>query len=182
MSLKSSKKNDTPGADRLVSLGRLVKTHGLGGELRLRPCAFPCPTLKQGLMVQLQDRGRQATPARIATLRPRPPFLLVAFAGVVSREQAQALCGHTLAVHERQLPPLQDNEFYYYQVLGLAVLTTAGQHIGTVRQVFFSGGHDVWVVRRGRKEYLIPVIQAIVRSIDIPGRHAVIAPVDGLLN
>lgn len=176
------KNNDPPGTDRLISLGRLVKTHGLGGELRLRPYAFPCPTLTPGLTVQLQDRGGHTTPARVTRLRPRPPFLLVAFAGVDSREQAAALCGHTLAVHEHQLPPLQDNEFYYYQVLGLAVLTTAGHQLGTVRHVFFSGGHDVWVVRQGRKEYMIPVTRNIVRSIDLAGRQAVIEPVDGLLN
>jgi 16S rRNA processing protein RimM len=180
--LKSSKKNDTSGTDRLVSLGRLVRTHGVGGEVRLRPYAFPCPTLKTGLVVQLQDRAGQQTPARITKLRPRPPFLLVAFEGVVSREQAQALCGRTVAVGEHQLPPLQDNEFYYYQVIGLTVLTTAGQEIGTVREVFFSGGHDVWVVRQGEKEYMIPITQEIVRSMDIPGRQAVIEPLDGLLD
>ena len=182
LSLKSSKKNDTPGTDRLVSLGRLVKTHGVGGELRLRPYAFPCPTLKKDLVVQLQDRAGRLTPARITKLRPRPPFLLVAFEGVVSREQAQLLCDRTVAVGEHQLPPLQDNEFYYYQVIGLTVLTTAGQEIGTVREVFFSGGHDVWVVRQGKKEYMIPITQEIVRSLDIPGRQAVIEPLDGLLD
>ena len=182
LSLKSSKKNDTPGADCLVPLGRLVKTHGVGGELRLRPYAFPCPTLTTGLVVQLQDRAGQLIPARITRLRPRPPFLLVAFEGVVSREQAQALRDRTVAVGEHQLPPLQDNEFYYYRVVGLTVLTTAGQELGTLREVFFSGGHDVWVVRQGKKEYMIPVTQEVVRSIDIPGRQAVIEPLDGLLD
>ncbi len=182
LSLKSSKKNDSLGRDCLVSLGRLVKTHGVGGELRLRPYASPCPTLKKGLIVQLQDHAGQLTPARITKLRPHPPLLLIGFEGIVSREQAQSLCGHIVTVREHQLPPLRDNEFYYYQTVGLTVLTTAGQEIGTVREIFFSGGHDVWVVRQGKKEYLIPITQEIVRSIDIPGRQSVIEPLEGLLD
>jgi 16S rRNA processing protein RimM len=85
-------------------------------------------------------------------------------------------------VEESILPPVQEGEFYYYQVIGLHVRTTAGRDIGVISRVFFSGGHDIWVVQQGEKEYLIPVTEEIVRVIDIPGGHAVIEPLDGLLD
>lgn len=122
----------------------------------------------------------------IEKVRPRQPFLLVAFQGITSLEQASALRDKIVAVEESILPPLQDGEFYYYQVIGLSVLTTTGQELGTIRQVFFSGGHDVghdvWVVRDHNKEYLIPAVDDIVQSIDIPKQQAVIDPPDGLLD
>lgn len=102
--------------------------------------------------------------------------------GISSRDQAHALRDMIVAVEEHELPPLQDGEFYYYQVIGLSVLTTDGEEIGTIKQVFFSGGHDVWVVQKGKREYMIPATAAIVRWIDIPGKCAVIEPVDGLLD
>jgi 16S rRNA processing protein RimM len=107
--------------------------------------------------------------------------VLVKFQGVDSLPQAQALREALVTVEEGWLAPLREGEFYYYQVIGLTVRTPTGEHLGTIDQVFFSGGHDVWVVRRGKEEYLIPVIEEVVRSIDIPAGQAIIEPIVGLL-
>src|SRR5713101_2937471 len=56
LSSKSLKRNEGSGAAQRVPLGRLVNTHGVRGELRLLPYAFPCPTLQKGLTVVLQDK------------------------------------------------------------------------------------------------------------------------------
>jgi 16S rRNA processing protein RimM len=181
LSSKSSKKNETPSSARLIALGRLVNTHGVRGEMRLLPHAFPCPTLRKGLVVSLQGKTGPACQYILESVRSHAPFILVKFQGVNSLDQARALRDAVIAVEKDLLPPLQEGEFYYYQVIGLNVLTTAGEPVGTVAEVFFSGGHDVWVVRQGKKEYLIPVTDEIVRAIDIPGGQAVIEPMPGLL-
>ena len=180
--MKSLKRNEASSLPRLVPLGCLVNTHGVHGEVKLLPYAFPCPTLRKGLFVYLQSENGTVTTALVEKVRPHQPFLLVAFQGVDSLDQATALRGKRVAVEESFLPPLQDGEFYYYQVIGLAVLTTAGQVLGTIRHVFFSGGHDVWVVQKDAEEYLIPAVDDIVLSIDIPNRQAVIDPPEGLLD
>ena len=181
LSSKSSKKNNQQHQAPLVPLGRLVNTHGVRGELRLLPHAFPCPTLHPGLTVFLQNARGELHTHRVAGVRPRAPFVLIKLAGVDSLDHAATLREMTVAVEEPVLPPLKEGEFYYYQVVGLTVLTTTGTEIGEIVQVFFSGGHDIWVVRQGKKEYLIPVTEEIVRSIDIPGRRAIIDPLEGLL-
>ena len=181
LSSKSSKKNNQHHQAPLISLGRLVNTHGVRGELRLLPHAFPCLTLQPGLTVFLQDAQEQLYTHRVDGVRRRAPFVIVKLTGVDSIEHAETLRDMTVAVEETILPPLEDGEFYYYQVIGLTVRTTTGTDIGEIVKVFFSGGHDIWVVRQGEKEYLIPVIEDIVRSIDIPGRQAIIDPLEGLL-
>jgi 16S rRNA processing protein RimM len=118
----------------------------------------------------------------VENVRRRSPFLLIKFQEVSSRDQAQELRNAELAVEAQQLSPTKEGEFYYYQVIGLNVLTRAGESIGRIAQAFFSGGHDIWVVRQGHKEYLIPVTDEIVRSIDIPGGCVVIEPMAGLLD
>lgn len=188
-----------------MALGRLVNTHGVRGELRFLPYAFPCPTLRKGLVVQLQnppnpqnsrapnDTKGEYQPDRSAVVekvRLHKPFVLVMLEGISSREQAHALRDMIVAVEEHELPPLEDGEFYYYQLIGFTVLTTSGEELGTIEQVFFSGGqhrghdvgHDVWVVHKGKQEYLIPATEEIVRCIDIPHKQAVIEPLDGLLD
>ncbi len=124
--------------------------------------------------------------AVVEKVRLHKPFVLITLEGISSREQAHALRNMTVAVEEHELPPLEDGEFYYYQVIGLTVLTTSGEEIGTIAEVFFPGGHgvghDVWVVQKGKQEYLIPATEEIVRRIDIPNQQAVIEPLDGLLD
>lgn len=179
---KSSKKSDQPDPARLIPLGRVVNTHGVRGEIRLLPYAFPCQTLSKGQTVFLWEKEGRAAPYLIVSLRPHRPFVLLKLETVDSLELAEALRERVLAIEESLLPPLREGEFYYYQVIGLGVRTTSGEAIGTIAQVFFSGGHDVWVVRQGEREYLIPVTEEIVRVIDILGGHAVIEPIDGLLD
>lgn len=181
LSSKSSKRSDSPYPDRLIPLGRVVNTHGVRGEIRFLPHAFPCQTLIKGLTVFLQEKDGQPCPYTITSLRVHRPFLLLKLAGIDSYEAADALREHVLAVDESLLPPLQDGEFYYYQVIGLHVRTTTNQDLGVITQVFFSGGHDIWVVQQGEKEYLIPVTEEIVQTIDIAGGQAVIEPLPGLL-
>ena len=166
---------------RRIPLGRVVATHGVRGEVRLLPYAFPCPTLRQGLTVWVQDKAGRSDPYEIINVRPQAPGLLLKLQGIQFLEQAQAQREAIVSVEETQLAPLRDGEFYYYQVSGLKVRTLAGDEIGTIVQSFFSGGHDVWVVRQGQKEYLIPVTEEIVRSIDIAGGQAIIEPTAGLL-
>jgi 16S rRNA processing protein RimM len=181
LSSKSSKRSETESETQVVALGRLVNTHGIRGEMRFFPYAFPCPTLQAGVTVFLQGKDGGVRSLTIESVRPHVRFLLVRFQGVTSLEQARELRDMTVAVEEQALPPLHDGEFYYYQVEGLPVFTHSGELIGSIAQVFFAGGHDIWVVRRGKKEYMIPVTEEIVRSIDIPGRRIVIEPLEGLL-
>lgn len=181
LSSKSSKKNDQQHLAPLIPLGRLVNTHGVRGELRLLPHSFPCRTLHPGLTVFLQDEHGQSYVHRIERARPRAPFVLVKLAGVDSIDHAQTLRELTVAIEETSLPSLEAGEFYYYQVVGLTVRTTAGMDVGKISHVFFSGGHDIWVVQHGEKEYLIPVTEEIVRSIDIPGGRVIIEPLEGML-
>lgn len=179
---KSLKKNKIPDGPRFVALGRLGRTHGMHGELRFFPYAFPCPTLQEGCIVFLQGTEGDIRSLTVGSVRRHAPFLLVRFQEVVSLEQARELRNAVVSIEERWVPPAHEGEFYYYQVIGLNVLTTDGESIGQIVKVFFSGGHDVWVVHQDKKEHLIPVTEEIVRSIDIPRGCVIIEPMEGLLN
>jgi len=160
----------------------VVNTHGVRGEIRLLPYASPCLTLSKGLTVFLSEKDGETLPYTISSLRSHRSFVLLKLETIDSLELAESLREKVLSVEESVLPPVQEGEFYYYQVIGLPVHTTAGHDVGVVAQVFFSGGHDIWVVQKGEKEYLIPVTEEIVRVIDIPGGQIVIEPIEGLLD
>ena len=191
MSSKSSKKNESGGeaeTGRLIELGRVVGAHGLRGEVRVTPHATPCPTLRIGLHVRLSlpdlaTRTLEIVNVRtVQKARQHTPRLLLAFAGIDSRGEAESLRGATLLVDEAALPKLGAGEFYHYRLIGFAVETVTSERVGDIQEVLTTPAHDVLVVGNGSVEHLVPVVEDVVRAIDLPRRLVVIDPPPGLLD
>ncbi len=179
---------------RLIPLGEIVGTHGVGGLLRLHPYSTVPAALAAVRTVFLSPRQRPsavrppdapADPApRALTLlsaRPHGRVHLLRFEGVDRIEDAEPLVGTVLSVAETDLPPPGPHEFYAYKLEGLEVVTEGGDRLGTVESLFPTGSNDVLVVRDGAREHLIPVIADVIRTIDFDAGRVVITPIAGLL-
>jgi 16S rRNA processing protein RimM len=164
----------------LLAFGRIVGVHGLRGALRVRPDNPESnPQLLERLFVD-----REGTPIehRVrSSARAGRGSLKLELEGIDTIEQAQALRGVDLYLAIDDLPPAADNEFYYFQVVGLRVETTDGRSLGIIDEIFFNGANDVWVVKGGPGEVLIPVIEDVVRRIDLEGGRVIIEAIPGLL-
>src|SRR6266446_5982221 len=79
-------------------------------------------------------------------------------------------------------PAAKSGEFYYYEAIGCEAFLTDGSRIGTIEEIFSNGAHDVWVVRDGEREFLIPVIEDVVKAMDFAARRVTIEPIPGLLD
>lgn len=164
-----------------LPLGEIVAAHGLRGLVRVRCYNPESELVRPGLEVALARRGERR-PARVERASWHGRMLLVAFAGVSSRERAQALVGSRVEVATADLPAPGPDEFYYHEVVGFTVETVGGERVGSIRATFPTGGNHVWVVVDGRRERLVPVIADVVRSIDRSRRRVVIDPLPGLLD
>ena len=85
-------------------------------------------------------------------------------------------------IAEETLPPLQKNEFYHRQIIGLIVVTPEGKKIGQIAEIIETGSNDVYVVKGQGKEYLIPAIKDVISCIDLSSGTVIIAPMRGLLD
>jgi len=121
------------------------------------------------------------TPIRLERVKPHKKQLLVHFAGVDSINQAEKWIGAVVCVAETHLPPLGENEYYYYQVVGMEVFDTKGARIGTIARLWPTAGGDLYVVEDGEKEYLVPVVKEIIAKIDFDAGRVIIDPPEGLL-
>ena len=178
---------------RLVPLGEIVGTHGVGGLLRLHPYSPLPAALGAARTVFLSPRQhpRAGSPQGEPNVAPRPQTLvsarphgrvhLLRFEGIDRIEDAEALVGTVLSVPETDLPPPGPHEVYAYKLEGLEVVTEGGDRLGTVESLFPTGSNDVLVVRDGAREHLIPVIADVIRTIDLDGGRVVITPIAGLL-
>ncbi len=83
------------------------------------------------------------------------------------RDQAQLLMGCEIGIRREQLPALAPDEFYWNDLIGLRVINTGGEDLGTVEQMLETGANDVLVVR-GERERLIPfVMKQVVVEVDL---------------
>jgi 16S rRNA processing protein RimM len=87
--------------------------------------------------------------------------------GVKTRDEARALFGQYLFVPESEAVRLPEGEYFVHQIIGLNVVTTGGEALGTVRDVMETGSNDVYVVRARGKEILLPAIKDVVKRVDL---------------
>lgn len=172
---------DVPAAAN-VPVARVVGAHGLRGQLRVRPFHMPSPSLAPGCPLFIEG----PTVSHHATIVSSAPhgrgLMLLAVTGIADRTAAEACRGATLHVAAADLPPLEPDEFYHHEVVGFTVQTLDGLSLGVVDSTLATGLNDVWIVRSGSgREYLIPVIADVVRTIDRAARRIVIEPLPGLL-
>jgi 16S rRNA processing protein RimM len=187
--MKQDTHTSSPG--RLVALGEIVGTHGIRGLLRFHPYDRSAELPPTGRPVYLTatrpaPQGPvDASASRSIILddaRPHGTVALLSVRGIDSIEAATPLVGHALALPEAELPAPNANEFYVYQLEGLAVVTETGEPVGHVERSFSNGANEVLVVQDGGREHLIPLIADVVRTVDLPGRRIVIDPIPGLLD
>ncbi|HEX3592344.1 MAG TPA: ribosome maturation factor RimM [Pseudonocardiaceae bacterium] len=169
----------------LRMVGRIVKPHGIRGELVIDSSTDSVEqrfAVGSVLFVTARD-GSVVRTLTVTAARPHTGRLLVCFEGVDGRDAAEALRGVVLSANATELPPIDDpDEFYDHQLEGLAVLTVAGAAVGTVREVVHGAGSDLLVVdREGGGEALIPFVHQIVPEVDVPGGRIVLDPPPGLL-
>lgn len=149
---------------RFLVIGRVIKPHGVRGELRVE------------IITDLPERftwletvyvGEEALePIGVESVRFHKSFALVKLAGYDTRETAAALRAELLLVPEDEGIPLEEDEYYLYQLEGLAVYTDEGEHLGELVEVLETKANNVFIVQGSRGEVLLPDIDEVVLDID----------------
>jgi 16S rRNA processing protein RimM len=164
------------GENRIV-IGRVSRPHGTQGEIRIE--YFNPDDLQffsRYQMIFLQGDKGSPQPYRPIAVRPHKKFILALLEGIQSRAEAEQLRGKVVLVDAAELPPLDADEYYWHDILGMRVVTEDGGNVGTITEIFPTRSNDVYVVREGEREVLIPAIKEVVVSIDTKARTMVIRP------
>ena len=165
----------------MVRIGRIVGIHGVRGALRFKPDNPDSDTIDEIESVVLELNGARREYEVVSSARAGRGAVKVELEGVAGADAAEALKGAVVMVPAESLPEVSEGEVYYFQLVGCEAHTTDGQFLGRVTEVFSNGANDVMVVREGSHETLIPVIEDVVKSIDLDARRVTIEPVPGLL-
>lgn len=172
----------------LLLVGRVGKTHGLRGEVKVIPETDDLARFATLERVFLGQKPEDAAPHRVASVRfqqsKRGATVVLKLDGIETMEQAAALRRQAVFAFEEDLPPLDDDEFFLHDLIGLAVVTEQGEVVGVIKEVLDLPAHHVYVVKRpGKPDAMIPAVPAFIIDLDVDdAQRLVVRPIEGLLD
>jgi 16S rRNA processing protein RimM len=166
-------------------VGRVVRPHGIRGELAVE-VRTDMPELRFAAGSVLGTEPADRGPLTVSAARWHAGRLLVTFRGYADRTRAEALRGTLLVMDSAAAGAAGPDEFHDYQLVGLEVLTVAGERLGVVTDVLHHG-QDLLVIapagaRSRHGEILVPFVAAIVPEVDVAAGRLVIDPPPGLID
>jgi len=158
-------------------VGRILAPWGIRGEVKVEVLTdFPERFAPQKVVYL------NARPLEIESCRPHKQHLVVKLATIDSVEDTEKLRGQDLTIPSSELSRLPEGQYYTFQLIGLKVLTTDGEHLGQIADIMTTASNDVYIVKGKRGEILIPAIEDVVKSIDLEEGKMVIEAIEGLLD
>jgi 16S rRNA processing protein RimM len=165
-------------------IGEVLRPHGVQGELRIRILTDYPERIAELQTVYLGAGVDSPTlkPYPVEGMRMHQNYGLLKLRGINSRNQADRLRDLFIMVDMEHAVPLEEGEFYVFELLGLEVRTVEGDSLGTITEVIETGANDVYVVDSPRYgEVLIPVTEETVLQTDIAARILTVRLPEGLL-
>jgi 16S rRNA processing protein RimM len=171
--------------DAWVPLAEVARPHGVRGEVRLRPFNRDSDLLLNLDEVLVRFPGGDEQEVTIEAARRANDAILMTLTSVGDRDRAEELRGAVLCARRGDFPPLDPGEFYACDVEGAKVVVDGpegAQVLGRVRALRTYPTADVLVVDAsdGGRAYEVPLVDAVVRSIDLDSAVVTLATLDGV--
>ena len=166
---------------RWIEIGQIIKAHGLAGRVKALSYLESnrlLPSLKEARIGPTRDSAKRYP---IENVRPegRTHFSLT-IEGIEDRNAADALRGLSIFLPYASLEALPEGEYYWEDLIGLAVVTEDGKPLGQIESIFPTGSNDVYVCKEGGREILLPAIAEVIRSVDIQAGTVVVRLLKGM--
>lgn len=168
---------------RFLIVGRIVRPHGIRGEMRVEILTELPERLTWLEQVFLARDPDEAAPEikTVEKVRLHKGQALLQLEGVRSRDAAEDLRSMLLLVPLAEAIPLEEDEYYFYQLEGLEVFSDKGELLGVVREVLETGANEVFVVAGDSGEHLLPNTREVVQEINLEKGRITVHILPGLL-
>ena len=164
-------------SDELITIGRIVAPHGVRGDLRILPDTDRPSIYKKLKSIRLGGRTYG-----LLSARPHKNVYIVHLEGVDDRNTAETLVNQIVQVPLSALPERPEGSIYYFELVGMTVVTEEGDNVGTIKEVLKTGANDVYVVENGEgEEILLPAIRECILDVDVEKNVMTIHLMKGLI-
>lgn len=179
-----AEEKDTYSIDECYELGKIIKSHGLKGEMSIfLDVDYPEDYEEMdSVLVLLDGELIDFEIEQIRILPNKPKTALVKLATIDKIEQTDALVGTSLYLPLDVLPELGEKEFYYHEVIGFEVVDQKLGFISTIDTVYSFTEGSLLVLEYKGKEVLIPINDETIVEVDRDNKTLKVNLPDGLLD
>ncbi len=164
----------------LLEIGKIVNTHGLRGEVKVVPWMDYPEDFEELENIFIKTR-KEMKPVEIENVRYQKNNLIVKFKGFDDINDIEQYKGCILYADREELGELPEGVHYIVDLIGLDVVNEEGEKLGVLADVFNTGANDVYDVKReGKKNLLLPVIDEVVKEINVEGGTITVHVMEGL--
>jgi 16S rRNA processing protein RimM len=157
----------------MVVLGRIVAPYGVRGWLKIHPLGDDPDAWREmpKWWLGLDSEGQVWQPYPLEAFRRHGASWIAKLGGIDDRGAAERVDGQYVAAPREAMPQTEQDEYYWTDLIGLAVVNEQGEALGKVESLLETGAHQVLVVKDGETERLLPFVSQVVKSVDIGGRN-----------
>ena len=165
-----------------IAIGRVIKPHGLSGEVVVEVLTDFPERFSDGLRVFLSGGARDVREARIVAVRPHQGRVLLTFEGISDVSTAEELRGVELSVSAEDVSPRPPGYVYHWELEGAVAVDASGRELGRVTGLVDAAGRPLLVLATPRGEREVPFTAPLVVSVDVARKRVVLDPPPGLLD
>ena len=165
----------------MLQVGVITQTHGVRGEVKVFPTTDDVNRFKKLKQVIL-DTGKETMPLEIQSVKFSKQCVILKFKGIDNINDIEKYKRCSLYVTREHAVPLEEDEYFIADMIGMEVCTEDGNIFGTLKDVIETGANDVYVIESAEHgEVLVPAIKECIRSVDIEKEQMMIHLMDGLI-
>ncbi len=164
----------------LLPIGRVVKPHGVKGKIKVDYFGGDPSLFSHYREIFIKNQAGRLQAYEVLEAIPQTPRLILQLKGIEEREAVEALVGKEVLIEKKALPDLEEGEYYWFDLMGMAVETEQGKKIGRVKEIFSTKAHDIYVVEGKKREIFLPATEEVIQNIDIKKRRMQVVRMEGL--
>jgi 16S rRNA processing protein RimM len=166
----------------LCAVGVIAKVFGVKGEVKIHSYSRSRDEFEPLASVLVGKNENKVVERKIEKVSPRGNDIYIKFYEVNDRNASETLVGHFLFVEETARKRLAPGEFFVDDIIGMSVCDIRKKVLGVVKDVVRYPAQDVYIVKAGEGEVMVPVVHDIVRVVDVKNRTITIDPPEGLFD
>jgi 16S rRNA processing protein RimM len=169
--------------ENYILIGRVIRPHGLNGFLRIHSYAGSEESFLMAGTVLLKLGQMEISEYKVLSIKAHGNAFLIKLNEISSLEAAEKYRGAEILIRKDTLRHKNEDEYFWFELIGLEVFLNSGRFIGILQDIINTGSNDIYVVKEGKKEILIPALHGIVLKVDLDNKKMLIADnIDGLLD
>lgn len=159
-------------------MGKIVNTHGIRGDVKVLPLTDDIKRFEDLKHVFIGDDKLRLEITKVGYVKRN---VLLHFKNLENINDVEKFKNWVIWIDEKDKVKLPKDSFFLDDIIGLEVFLEDGTSVGIVKDILQPGANDVYVVKDGKKEYLIPAIKDVIKEVNLEEKRMIIDPLEGTL-